>query len=59
MIPKEIKVTWTMMMYGETFYGRHKSQHQLQSKLSLGYSIATLSGKSRQLCLASVDFAAA
>ena len=23
-------ITCTMMMYGETFYGRHTAQHQLQ-----------------------------
>ena len=32
MIPKEIKknIIRTMMMYGETFYGRHTPQYQLQ-----------------------------
>ena len=30
MIPKEIKYTCIMMTYGETFYGRHTAQHQIQ-----------------------------
>ena len=30
MIPKEIKYNLHMMMYGETFYGHHTAQHQLQ-----------------------------
>ena len=30
MIPLEVKYNLTMMIFGETFYGRHTAQHQLQ-----------------------------